>query len=205
VQRAARPSASSSGRERQVASEYARRLYERIVVWYESAERQAQLILALDGVFLSFLVGSVFSDPSELQSVVARFGPETWALLALMSLALVASIGCAIACLYSRIYSSAELDEIYGNEGVDPADPDTHTPEVMWFFQMIGGLDSGAFVNRVLTVDNEFEIRAVASNCIPLARNVANKHRWVNYGFFGAGLVLVLFLLSGISYTIRAT
>src|SRR4051812_9109866 len=83
--------------------EYARRLYDRIIAWYESAERKAQLILTLDGVFLSFLTASVLTKPGDLHLIVDRFGAETWALFGLMCVALFLSIASAVGCLVSRI------------------------------------------------------------------------------------------------------
>ena len=76
---------SPSSQEVEWSLEYARRLYDRVLAWYESAERKAQLILTLDGLFLSFLTSSLLSKPADLRPVVERFGAETWVFLGFSS------------------------------------------------------------------------------------------------------------------------
>src|SRR4051794_21903634 len=93
------------------ARDFARRLYDRVIAWEEAADRKAQLILTLDGVYLSWLVGSILAKPSDLRPITARFGLETWVLAALVALALVASIGCALRCLVSWLLTDTQRDE----------------------------------------------------------------------------------------------
>jgi hypothetical protein len=79
-------------------------LYDAVVAWYEHAERNAQLILTLDGVFLSFLAASAFKKSTDLRATTSHFGSETWVLLALMATSLIASIVSAVLALRSRMY-----------------------------------------------------------------------------------------------------
>ena len=57
--------------------DHVRALDDRVIGWYRDAERKAQLILTLDGVFLSFLSASAFQKAADLRATTARFGPET--------------------------------------------------------------------------------------------------------------------------------
>jgi hypothetical protein len=182
--------------------EYARRLYERVIAWYESAERKAQLILALDGVLLSFLTGSLLSTPDELRPIIEEFQMETWIFLALMGASLLASIGCAVGCVISRVYSRRRLDDILRHENVDPNRAETYTPGVLWFFQSVARLEPRGVYSRLLQAEQTLELEALATQVVPLARNVVAKHRLANFGFVFTGFALLWFLASGVSYAI---
>jgi hypothetical protein len=187
----------------EVNAEFARRLYDRVAAWYESAERKAQLILTLTGLFISFLTASVLRKPADLRATTERFGPETWALFALMSISLLSAVLCAVLCLRSRVYKDAELRSELARGGVRPEDPSTIGPEFVWFFQHIAGLAPAALGRRLQGVDLLGEANILAVNVVPLARNVVAKHRWVNRGFALVGLTLVSFFCAGVSYAIR--
>jgi len=84
------------------ALEYSRRLYGNVLDWYESADRKAQLVLTLDGVFVTFASTSLASKASELSRTVSTFGPETWVLLGAALVSLVLSLLSCLLCLMSR-------------------------------------------------------------------------------------------------------
>ncbi|HEX7051748.1 MAG TPA: hypothetical protein VF188_16200 [Longimicrobiales bacterium] len=182
------------------AVEYARRLFENVMSWYRGADAKAQVILTIDGAFLAFLTGAMFTEPGELRAIVAEFSAATWLLLLLMTLALVASIFSALACLWSRIYSRNEVRNLFDRLGVDVRDAGSYAPEVMWFFQFVGRLEAEPFRARLPSVDATFEVDTLASQIRALSRNVARKHLWVNAGFLLAGCSLVLFLAAGVGY-----
>jgi hypothetical protein len=121
-----------------------------------------------------------------------------------MLVALVLSIASAVACLVSRLYSREALQRHYRELRVNPDDPSTYRPETLWFFQHVAGLNPRALRTRLRQLpSSSFEVEALATGVVPLARNVVAKHRLVNLGFLFAGLVLVLFLATGVSYAIR--
>jgi hypothetical protein len=191
------------GPDPEISVEFARRLYDRVAAWYESAERKAQLILTLAGLFVSFLTASVLRKPADLRATTESFGPETWALLALMSVFLLSSVLCAVICLWSRVYQDAELQEDLRKHGVRMDQPDTIGAESIWFFQIIAALTPEALGERLKQVDSAGEAKILGVNAVPLARRVAAKHRWVNYGFALVALTLVCFFCAGVSYAIR--
>jgi hypothetical protein len=172
-------------------------MYDRVISWYEDAERKAQVILTLDGVFVSFLSTSIFTSSKDLADTTSAFGAETWALLGLMAVSLAVSIASAVVALRSRLYTRAQLARWFGHVGVKRSDETTYTPAVTWFFQDLANLDPAVLALALRRVD-----ATVATET--LAQNVVAKHRWVNRGFFFFGLVLLLFLAAAVSYVARA-
>jgi hypothetical protein len=101
-----------SDSEMSEALDYSRRLYERVIDWYKNADSKAQIILTLDGAFLTFITSSIFKNPDELSKITQRFTFYTWLFLILMCLCLVGSIIIALMCLWSRVFISAKRDEV---------------------------------------------------------------------------------------------
>jgi hypothetical protein len=180
--------------------EHAQAMYDRVIGWYESAERKAQLILTLDGIFLSFLSASAFQKAGDLRETTDSFGPETWALLALMAIALLGSIVSAVTALFSRMYSDAEMEGYLERRGVQRDRPESYRPSVTWFFQDLAQLDPQALSATLLRADAGYAVSVLAENVVALARNVVKKHRFVNWGFILAGATLVFFLAALVSY-----
>jgi hypothetical protein len=184
--------------------EHGQAMYDRVIAWYEDAERKAQLILTLDGVFVSFLSASVFKTSKDLRATTSSFGAETWALLGLMVVSLTVSIASAVIALRSRLYTRAELEDWFDHNGVKPSDETTYSPAVTWFFQDLANLQPEVLARAMRRVDADVAIATLAENVVPLARNVVRKHRWVNRGFFFFGLVLLFFLGAAVSDVSRA-
>ncbi|HEX6367670.1 MAG TPA: Pycsar system effector family protein [Longimicrobium sp.] len=182
------------------ALEYARRLFENVTAWYDAADTKAQVILTVNGAFIAFLSSTMFAEPAKMRALSGSFSPGTWVLLLLMSLCLAGSIGAALACLWSRLYSNREVDEIFRQLGVVVGESASYKPDVLWFFQLVPRLDPTQFQARLLQVDEADEVSALAFQISALSANVTRKHRWVNAGFVLAGLSFVLFLAAGMSY-----
>jgi hypothetical protein len=180
------------------ALEYARRLYANVLDWYKLADTKAQLLLTVDGVFVTVLAGAVLGDPEETSDRVQRFGPETWALLGAAALALLLSVACAALCLWSRsgLGGSAIRRLMQRELGVDPGRRASYSPEVAWWFGMIAALEPGHIAAMIKDADERFERDALVAQIVVLSRNVLRKHTWVNRGWAlaaaGAGSVVVL-------------
>jgi hypothetical protein len=185
------------------AVEYARRLYDDVRDWYDNADSKAQVVLAIDGAFMAFLTGAIFAKPGDLREIVGSFSVWTWSLLALMTLCLMASVSSAIYCLWSRIYSAGQLQELVEAAQRAKGDSDQYAPKWMWFFQMVANLEEKRFHTTLEAVDGPFETEAMAAQIQILSRNVRTKHRAVNAGFVLAAMTLVLFFLAGLSYLAR--
>jgi hypothetical protein len=186
--------------EDRYAVEYARRLYDSVMAWYQSADGKAQVILGMDSAFLAFLTAGIFSKPEDLKKLTEAFSPVTWTFLALMTLTLFGSISAAIHCLRSRIYRRSQLQKSLDDDPERIGNRDTYPPQAMWFFQMVSVLDSDKFARTLGQVDAEFEIQALASQIHILSGNVRRKHFAANVGFVLVVATLSLFFAAGISY-----
>ena len=182
---------------------YLRRAHEAAADWYRSADAKAQIALTLDGIFVSFITGSLVTRRSDAAEIVEAFGPETWVALAGMVLAIAASLLSAVACLWSRTMSDAELRAAYTEHGVDPGRAATYRPETTLFFQHLAGLDRDELARFAPSIDEGFERTALSSQIVLLSRNVVKKHRWVNRAFALTAAGLACFLAVGASYVVR--
>jgi hypothetical protein len=180
--------------------DYTRRLFERIIDWYKTADSKAQIILTLDGVSLTFLTTSVFKNPDELSRIIQRFNFFTWLFLALMCVCLIVSIISALMCLWSRVWLFSRRDAVLVNEKKRLKDAKKYSPNVMLFFKTISWLDHDKFQSQLADVNEEFEIKALASQSYLLSKRVNAKHLLVNLGFVLSGASLIFFLAGGISY-----
>jgi hypothetical protein len=183
--------------------EYSRRLYEDVLSWYRNADSKAQIILTLDGVLLGFLTSTILANPGRVKEVILVFGTETWVLILLMSVTLVGSVISAEECLRSRTYRTRQLRKEFGKLGVDPAKQETYRAEVIWFFQMVAGLDKASFQSFVRNSNANLEVDVLTGQAFELSKRVSEKHRWVNRAFLFTGASLCLLLLIGVSWVIR--
>jgi hypothetical protein len=152
---------------------------------------------------MSILAASALSDPSELQSVVERFGIETWILLGVTVGALIASLLAALACVWSRTYSTRRLREEFQQAGVDVNRADTYSPSVLWFFQLLAALPAEEVKKRLINADQYFEARAIAEQIVRLAPRVRTKHRLVNAALGLLAMTLMCLIATAASYMIR--
>ena len=182
------------------ALDYSRRLLERVIDWYKNADLKAQIILTINGAFLTFLTSSIFKDPESLTKITQRFGSTTWLWLTLMCVCLVGSIVSALLCLWSRVFFFSKRDEVLVEAKKRIKLAARYPPELMLFFETISWLDHDKFQAELLGIDREFEIKALASQSYLLARRVHIKHRLINLGFVLSGGSLIFFLASGIRY-----
>jgi hypothetical protein len=181
--------------------EYSRRLYDDVLDWYKSADSKAQVVLAIDTAFLAFLTNTIFSEPDKLRAILAVFSWVTWLNLTLMLLSLIVSIGSAVFCVWSRIYSLKEVKQIIKKAESRCQDPDKYPPEtIMWFFQFIEVLDQKKFQATLESTEEEFELKVLAEEIYILSRNVRKKHLAVNIGFGFAALSLIFFVIAAVSY-----
>jgi hypothetical protein len=167
------------------ALEYARRLYENVLQWYESAERKAQIVLTVDGVFLGLLTASFTSNVNDQRGVVDAFGALTWIALSIALTMLLLSLLSAVWCLRSR--------HVYAPGSESPA-------ETMWFFEMIAAKQQAEFMTQARAVDALMETDALSSQIWRLSNIVGAKHRWANVAFASTALSLFAFALAAASY-----
>jgi hypothetical protein len=201
------PVTSQAGRQLgdQELHEYLRDLRADLGYWYGSAEAKAQLVLTVNGLFVTFLTASALGTRADVAQATAVFGPETWAFLALMASCLALAILSAVMCVASRGVSRSRLRRSLTRYAVDPDNADIYVPELAVFFGHLSSLKAGPLVERLRTGDQDFIIQAMASEIIALAPDVVVKHRWVNRAFILTGLTLGFFLCTGISTSSGST
>jgi len=186
-----------------VMREYLRDLEVDLRYWYQAAETKAQVVLTVNGLFVTFLTASALASRSDVVQATAAFGAETWAFLAGMSACMTLAILSAVTCLASRGLGRRKLQRLLGNFAVDPDKADTYAPEMTRFFYFLSALKAAPFIERLRAADQDFIVRALASDIIDFAPYVVAKHRWVNRAFIMTGMTLGFFLCAGVSYVIR--
>lgn len=98
--------------------EYARRVYDRAIDWYKVAEAKAQVLLTVNGAFVTIVFGLLSGNLMELAGFSSSSGIETWILLSIAVSTLMGAIGSAAACLLSRHQHNIRTD--LARLGVDP-------------------------------------------------------------------------------------
>jgi len=163
--------------------DYARDLYKLIVDWYKNADSKAQVLLTLDGVFLTFLTTSIFTNPEESSKLFAMFTTTIWLFLLAMCACLTVSIFSAFACLWSRLYLPPTIDLVLHKQGIRPSEGKTYPSRALGFFQFIGHFQEYQFRERLNTLDHQEEMKILAFQLIEVSKNVTKKHFWVDCGF----------------------
>jgi Pycsar effector protein len=177
--------------------EYLRHMYAMTRAWYTAAETKAQLLLAVNGLFVTILFGILFGNSGDRHLKAAGFGSGTWVLLSVCAVALVTAIICAALCLWS-LHGRAKAD--FDSLKVDPEEPASYQPEVLWYFGHIAHLKRGAVKERLRSVDRGFEIETLSYHVVDLAHKVLRKHRWVNAGWAFTALSLIALVAAGASF-----
>lgn len=181
--------------------EYINAVYAHVEHWYENADRKAQIVLVLDGAFLSFITSQAFTKAANLQAITVCFGPETTSLLALMALSLAASILSAITCLHPRLHAERGKTESMLKGEIDKRDTAEPIPaRLSWFFGYLAQLDQERVARQLQNVDDSFAAEALAHEAAKFSRNVLQKHIWADRAFLFASSSLIFLLLATASY-----
>jgi Family of unknown function (DUF5706) len=177
--------------------EYLRHMYSMTRAWYTAAETKAQLLLAVNGLFVTVLFGILFGNSGDRRLGGARLASGTWVLISVSVVALVIAIICAALCLWSlHGRAKAEFDHL----GVNPGEPASYQPEVLWYFGHVAYLKRDAVKERLRSVDRRFEIETLSYHVVDLAHKVLRKHRWVNAGWAFTALALITLVAAGASF-----
>lgn len=186
--------------QRQEALIYCRAVYASMLDWYKVADTKGQLLLTINGIFVTVLSGLVLLRPDEL---IARKMQLTWpGLLVIIGAAASVSysIICAIVCLHSRL-SNAKLDKhLRSFQNVDAGGRYQYRPVVTFWFGTLARLrDKQEGLDLLLRSSSEFELSAIADEILLFAPNVLAKHQWANRGWAAAGCALLLTLAAAIT------
>lgn len=189
------------GNEESQPQKYINAVYAHVEHWYENADRKAQIVLVLDGIFLSFITSQSFTEAADLKVIFECGGFVTTSLLAIMAVLLAASILSAIACLHPRLHAErGKTEEILKDE---VAKGETLAPipaRLSYFFGYLAQFDQERVVNQLLKVDESFADEALAHETAKFSRNVFQKHVWADRAFLFAGSCLLCLLLATAIY-----
>jgi hypothetical protein len=182
---------------------YSRSIYASIMDWYSVADTKGQLLLTLNGIYITVLSSIVIISPKDLANRKASLTPVTWLFLGGAAAATIVSILSAIACLRSRL-SNSKLDKDTRDLLVktNSTGRDTYRPAVTFWFGTIARMDERIGTKMLQSADEAFELEALIEEIFLLARYVLTKHRWVNRGWIAAGASLLLLLTGAITVII---
>ncbi|WP_305784675.1 hypothetical protein [Symbioplanes lichenis] len=182
--------------------EYMRRVYERAIDWYKIAEGKAQLILTVNGAFVTVVFGLLSGNVAGLRNSLGSIGVLTWLFLTLGSLALGGSILAAALSLLSRHETHIRHD--FAELAVDPRDETTYCPEALWYYGHLAKLHRRGIQRMVRGVDEATELDVLAYHVQGLAATVLRKHRLINAGWGLTGAALLALLGGAVSLVLSA-
>lgn len=177
---------------------FAQRLYGNLGEWYKDVHGRAQLVLSLDGAFVTLLAGSIIGNRDEIESATDVFAWETWVLLGLMALSFAISLFYAIRTLTPRNLFKRRIDSAYLDLRGDETEPPP--PEVMWWSQFIWRVGWDWFRTRVKTMTDAEERDALSSQIFALSEHLNDKYRFLHRAYIGAGLAVVFLLAASASF-----
>lgn len=195
--------------------EYLRRLHEKTFEWYKIADSKGQLLLTLNGVFITVVSTTIFDRPQDLAGRLAAAGVAGLVTALFSAICVAGSVLSAVLCLYSRL-SDARLSRLTGQDlGVDPNDPSTFKPAIAGWFGFIASIagaarrEEGAVAPSHMQdylhgLDDNAEREMLASQVVALSHNVLIKHRWVDRGWLLAGAALIGLIGFGLAYVTGA-
>lgn len=178
--------------ERQEALIYCRSVYAGMLDWYKIADAKGQLLLTLNGVFVTVLSSSLLLRPEDLSARKTQLTLIAWVFILGAAVAVGYSIFCGIMCLRSRL-SNADLDKLHANfQYLDGEGRVQYRPAVtFWFGTVARFKDQKKGLDLLLKSNAEFELSALADEILLFAPNVLAKHQWVNRGWVAAGCALL--------------
>ena len=174
--------------------------------WYKVAEAKAQLILTVNGVFITIGFGIVSAKPDDVSVPTRDLSPVTWVFLALSVSALAGAISAAASSLLSRHRHNIKAD--FKHLDIDIKDEAPRLPypaESLWYFGHLGSLPFRQAVESFDQIDEEDEFKILTFHVVGLSRVVLRKHRLINIGWLLTSIALLSLLAAITSYAIRAT
>jgi hypothetical protein len=181
--------------------EYSRRVYDQAFSWYKTAESKAQLILTVNGAFVTIALSVLSGKSNGIGPSYSAPGPETWAFLGVAIACLAGAICSATMCLLSRHNHNIESD--FTRLRVKPGEKATYCPEALWYFGHLASLDFDHAVAALRGLGSGSEFLILTYNLVGLSRVVLRKHRLVNIGWLLTGVALLGLLGAAVSYLIR--
>jgi hypothetical protein len=170
-------------------------MYDRVIDWYKVAESKAQLILTIDGAFVTITFGLLSGSVADLRRSFESAGVLTWLFLTLTLVAVCGSIAAAAASLLSQ--HDRHIRNDFAQLGVNPDDETTYRPECLWYFGHLASLRWRGVQNLLRDADEDFEVEVLTYNVHGLAKTVLRKHRLINAGWLLTSTALLSLIAAG--------
>jgi hypothetical protein len=116
---------------------YLRNVYANIFEWYKIADAKAQLLLTLDGVFITVVTTTSLAKPEEIRQRINSAGALSGTFAALSAFLVALSVTSALTCLRSRLSNTRR---IHRDLGIKPSDPSTYSPSIALWYGLIGSV-----------------------------------------------------------------
>jgi hypothetical protein len=186
--------------QRQEALIYCRAVYASMPDWYKIADAKGQLLLTINGIFVTVLSGLVLLRPDELIVRKSQLTWIAWMFIIGAAIAVGYSIICAIICLHSRL-SNADMDKHHASfQYLDSEGRSHYHPAVtFWFGTVARFKNEHEGRDLLLNSSSKFELSAIADEILLFVPNVLAKHQWANRGWAAAGCALLLTLAAAIT------
>ncbi|MFI7602102.1 hypothetical protein [Actinoplanes sp. NPDC049681] len=182
-------------------AEYVRRAYDRAIDWYKVAEAKAQLLLTVNGLLVTVYFAVLTGKAGPADRAVRQVGVGAGIFAIVSAAAVIGATGCAAGALWSR--HTGNIKEAFPRLAVEPADPGSYRPEVLWYFGHIAHLDGDAAARMIGGADRRFEVTALSYNLVNLSHVVLRKHQFVNLGWALTATAIVSLVLAGAALLIQ--
>lgn len=182
--------------------EYVRRAYDRAIDWYKVAESKAQLLLTVNGLLVTVYFAVLTGKAGSADRAARLVGTEARIFAMVSAAAVIGATGCAAGALWSR--HTGNIKEAFPRLDVEPGDPASYCPEVLWYFGHIARLDADAAARMIGGADRRFEVTALSYNLVNLSHVVLRKHQFVNLGWALTATAIVSLVLAGAALLIQA-
>lgn len=153
----------------------------------------------MNGVFVTLFFGALLGSSGKSHAAGRGLGLATWIFGCLFTVALSTAISCAALSLWS-LHGRANAE--FARLGVDPQQPVTYRPEVLWYFGHLARLRPDC-IEEKLRDDQDAEISTLSYHLIGLSRKILRKYRWVNTGWAFTSLGLFALVATGASYFLQ--
>jgi Family of unknown function (DUF5706) len=171
-------------------------LYHDRLEWFRDVQTRAQVLLTIDGIFTGFLTGTLLGKANDVRAVVDHFGPETWAFLLVMGLALGLSLLLTVAALNPRLSKRQVTAMMRKKRSQNP-----YPADVMWWFMLVSRLaDSDRYIDELVNAPADLKDRALAFEVYSLGKHLEFKFAKVRTAFRCTSIALIAFLATGGSY-----
>ena len=164
--------------------DYLFKQYENVLYWQQHAQQLSRFVLAINTAIVGIFNGLYFAGNGKLAEKITIDNPLAIALLALCSLALIASFLFFFRSIWAK-----------HNKGPEQLD----TNEKLWFFGHVASMSKDSFFEALKEWSEEDAISSLQSQIHIVSGNLRSRFTNVNISFTCTGIALVSLFFIGIA------